>query len=384
MKERNGNFSKRFIGALYQFETSRTRPSRTLAPDGVNLPAVNILESIRGPFGLGPEARLAPLGNGHINQTRLVTDGSRRLVAQRINTAVFGEPEKLVRNALRVESFLSGVTGSPRVVRHLCGNDGAWLHGPGNDVRVLEYVPGSYSAEVLGSARQAEIAARCFARFSRSLDGVDRSDLAIVIPDFHNPEKRWMQFEDAVLRDPAGRSKDCGADIDFAMSHARNVANWQALLNELPERICHNDCKINNLLVSRESGEPLAIIDLDTCMPGRVMTDFGDLVRTCCSPEPEDSKRLDAVRARTEIYRVLLEGYLEGWSGGLTKAERESLLNGGPMMSFIVGLRFLTDYVDGDRYFSTSRKKHNLDRARNQFQLFRSLEEQAGGFTSLV
>jgi hypothetical protein len=339
----------------------------------------DILESIRTPFGLGPAATAEPLGNGHINQTLLVRDGSHHLVAQRINTSVFPEPRALVHNARLIEAHLSAAACDRlRVVRHLQGRDGNFLFGSEEDIRVLEYIPGSRSIEVLENTGQAEVAARSFARFSRSLSDFDPAQLEIVIPDFHSPELRWKQYSDALASDRVGRAATCQEDLEFVLRHERLPGHWQRLIGELPVRTCHNDCKINNLLVDQVSGEALAIIDLDTCMPGALLTDFGDLVRTCCSPEAEDSTRLDAVRARPEVYGALARGYTRAWDDAITRPERDSLLEGGMMMCFVVGLRFLTDYLDGDRYFTVSRPAHNLERARNQFRLFQSLLEQRG------
>jgi Ser/Thr protein kinase RdoA (MazF antagonist) len=336
-------------------------------------PPAGILEAIRGPYGLGDGARAEPLGNGHINQTVLVHCGQRRLVAQRINTAVFPKPGVLVHNARLIEKHLEGKPGSLRVVRHLAGRDGRFLHGPGGDIRVLEYVADSRSIEVPETADQAYRAARAFARFSRQLADFDNAAMETVIPDFHSPLLRWRQFLDALQADRVGRTSACQPEIEFALSAQQAVEGWQRLMDELPRRVCHNDCKINNLLVHRRSGKPLAVIDLDTCMPGAVLPDFGDLVRTCCSPEPEDSTRLDAVVARPGMYESLYRGYTEGWCGDLGRAELEALPEAGRMMSFVLGLRMLTDHLDGDRYFAVSRPNHNLDRARNQFRLHESL-----------
>lgn len=340
------------------------------------LQPAGILEAIRGPYGLGDGACAETLGNGHINQTVLVRCGPRRLVAQRINTRVFPEPGALVHNARLIEDHLEGKPGSLRVVRHLPGADGQYLHGPGGDVRVLEYVAHSRSIEVLESAAQGRRAARAFARFSGQLAHFDHGRMKTIIPDFHSPALRWRQFRAALEDDRVGRANACMAEIDFALEMESVVRDWQELMDGLPLRVCHNDCKINNLLVHQQSGEALAVIDLDTCMPGVVLPDFGDLVRTCCSPEPEDSTRLDYVRARPDVCRELLAGYLEGWRGDLTPSERQALPEAGPMMSFILGLRMLTDHLDGDRYFAIARPGHNLDRARNQFHLHRSLLEQ--------
>ncbi len=147
-------------------------------------------------------------------------------------------------------------------------------------------------------------------------------------------------------------------------------------MDRLPVRVAHNDCKINNMLVDRHSGEALAIIDLDTCMPGPLLTDFGDLVRTCCSPEAEDSTRLDRVQARPDVYKALVRGYEAGWPGELSDEEKSTLFEGGLMMSYVLGLRFLADFLAGDTYFSVAHPAHNLERARNQFRLFQSLNEQ--------
>ena len=343
------------------------------------MPSSGILDAIREPYALADDARVEPLGNGHINETVLVRSGDRRLVAQRVNTAVFPDAGALVHNARLIEKHLEGKPGSLRVVRHLPGADGRFLHGPDGDVRVLEYVADSRSVEVLETAGQAYRAARAFARFSGQLADFDNAAMKTVIPDFHSPALRWRQFKDALQADRVGRASACLPEIELALSSQLAMEGWQRLMDELPRRVCHNDCKINNLLVHRQSGKPLAVIDLDTCMPGAVLPDFGDLVRTCCSPEPEDSTRLGAVVARPDVYESLYRGYTEGWRGELGNAELEALPEAGRMMSFVLGLRMLTDHLDGDRYFAVSRPNHNLDRARNQFRLHESLNELGAG-----
>ena len=336
-----------------------------------------ILDAIGIPFGLSASARVSPLGSGHINETVLVKDGARRLVAQRINTAVFREPGQLVRNACLIEKHLAQKPGALRAVRHLAADDGRYLFGPRGDVRVLEYIAASRSIEVLEHPEQGGRAAAAFATFSRTLSDFDAGRLETVIPNFHSPAYRWKAFESALGADRIGRARDCADEVALARRSQPMVREWQRLVDELPRRVCHNDCKINNLLVDRETAEPVAVIDLDTCMAGVVPTDFGDLVRTCCSPEAEDSTRLEAVEARADVYRELVRGYLAGWGDDLTRDERGSLFQGGLMMCFVVGLRFLTDYLDGDRYFAVSSPGHNLERARNQFRLYSSLLEQA-------
>lgn len=335
-----------------------------------------ILEAIREPYGLGDDATISRLGNGHINTTVLVHDGKHHLVAQKINTAVFPNPGALVKNARAIHGHLAQKEEMLQVARHVPGRNGHFLHGPDGDVRVLEYFPNSSSIEVLENCEQARLAALNFARFSRLLADIDHGRLEIVIPDFHSPLLRYRQFDKALAANAAGRFGGCGREIDFVRGEEGKILEWQELLDILPVGVCHNDCKINNMLVHSDSGEALAIIDLDTCMPGCLMTDFGDLVRTCCSPEAEDSRGLERVVARPDVYAALMKGYLAGHAGSLSATERASLMPGALMMCFVVGLRFLTDFLSGDSYFSVDYAEHNLVRARNQFRLYQSLEAQ--------
>lgn len=350
---------------------------------GNSAPA-DILDAIRGPYRLGPATTMAPLGNGHINQTFLARDGKHFRVVQQINTAVFPEPHILVENANEIAAHLRN-SGSPiRVARHLPDDAGRYLHGAGQDIRVLEFIPGSRSIEVMESPLQARLAAQAFATFSQGLADLPAARLKTVIPDFHSPAVRFEQFLKTLQSDRVDRVRECRPEVEFAEGFEPRIRHWQALTDSLPLRICHNDCKINNVLFDRDGVSTLAVIDLDTCMPGHLMTDFGDLVRSCTSPEAEDSTRLDRVAARPQIFDALLDGYLEGMGESLTASERDALLHGAMMACFIQGMRFLTDFIAGDTYFGAAHRLHNLERARNQFQLYTSLVEQQDELEQLI
>ncbi|MDH3902746.1 MAG: aminoglycoside phosphotransferase family protein [Xanthomonadales bacterium] len=342
-----------------------------------------IVEAIREPYRLSINATAAPLGNGHINQTVLVHDNEQSLVAQRINTFVFHDPGALVHNARVIRSHLQRKGNAPKVVRHLAGDDGSYLHGPGGDVRVLEYIPGSLSIEVLESNEQAFEAAFTYAGFSRGLSDLDPGKLIIVIPDFHNPSMRYHLFLEALQDARVTQIEACRDDIKFVESTGSLIVEWQSLMDGLPVRICHNDCKINNVLINPDDGKALAVIDLDTSMPGYLMTDFGDLVRTCCNPEAEDSTLLERVNARPEVFTALARGYLKGLEGVILQEEIDSLVPGALMVCFIQGVRFLTDFLGDNQYYSVDYPSHNLDRARNQFQLFRSLQTRESELRSI-
>jgi Ser/Thr protein kinase RdoA (MazF antagonist) len=337
-----------------------------------------IIDSLAGPYGLARDASCEPLGRGHINTTFLVHSGDRQLVAQRINLAIFPQPAQLVNNAVTIgEHLLACERYTLRVPLHLPDRSGTYLHGPDRNLRVLEYVAGS---TILGDApgiERARAAATAFAGFTAALADLDPQRIAIVIPDFHNLHSRLLHLQQAVREDRAGRAANCALEVAFCLEQDEMARQWRAAVAALPLRTCHNDAKLDNLLVDENSGSPLAVIDLDTCMPGHLMTDFGDLVRSGACAQPEDSADLAEVVADPRYLRALTDGYLEGLGSAASKGERSSLALGARLVCFLQGLRFLTDYLEGDPYFGAKHSQHNLERARNQLQLYRSVCEQS-------
>ncbi|QAA00124.1 aminoglycoside phosphotransferase family protein [Pseudoalteromonas sp. R3] len=341
-----------------------------------------IAEVLSQQFGLhGDSVSLRPIGNGHINTTMLLKNKQRALVVQKLNTVVFPEPEQLVKNARKIEHHLESKAKNGdyelAIIRHVSTVSGDYLvHIEGEVWRALEFIGGSYSEDVVDSELKAAVAANAFGQFASALDDFDATQLHHVIPDFHNLAMRIEMFEDILSRDPQGRSALCQEEIAFCraqFSLAQEVADVEA---QLPLRACHNDTKINNMLFCSESNKARAVIDLDTCMPGYWFYDFGDMVRTFCSPEAEDSINLANVRVREEIFAALVKGYKGPLSASLTDTEKHSFILGAKVMPFMIGLRFLTDYLDGDNYFATKHSEHNLQRARNQFALYRDIVEK--------
>jgi Phosphotransferase enzyme family len=345
----------------------------------------DILNALVPAYGLAEDAYCEPLGHGLINQTLLLHSGDKRFVAQRINREVFPNPGDLVANACLVEQQLRESSGYPlQVTHHLADSRGRYLHGQEKNIRLMAYVEDSVSLEVDPSPIQAESAAAAYGQFNLCLSELDASRLNTVIPDFHHLDHRLEQFFTALAQDRAGRATSCQAEINSYSSQHELAQQWRRAVKELPLRVCHNDTKLNNLLVHVNSGEPLAVIDLDTCMAGHLMTEFGDMVRTSTSPEPEDSTQLDKVHARPEILSALTRGYLRGLAELPDAKERRSLALGARLMPFIIGLRFVTDYLNGDHYFKTRYQDHNLDRARNQFALYCSLCEARESLEQLL
>jgi Ser/Thr protein kinase RdoA (MazF antagonist) len=327
-----------------------------------------------------PDATVRLFGNGHINRTYLIENSAQKLILQQINTQIFPSPQQLVDNALRIEQHLEQKQSAGlyplQILRQQARQDGRFLSGPAADLRALAFIDGGRSIEVVETAAQAFAAALTFGQFAAALADFPADDLHTVIPDFHNLAFRFRQLDEAAAGDNAGRRAGCQELLNYCLSQRSLVAELEQACATLPRRVCHNDTKINNMLYSDVEGRGIAAIDLDTCMPGYWLFDFGDMVRTCCSPEPEDSLNQAAVRIRPEIFTALAQGYLQGLAGIITAAERQSLWLGAKVMCLMIGIRFLADHLNGDTYFAVHRPNHNLQRAENQLRLYRDLLAQ--------
>ncbi len=331
-------------------------------------------------YQLPGDTQIKAFGNGHINKTYLLTAGERRLILQQINTAIFPSAKDLVENALKIERHLLVKQQQGcypmQVLRQQVKADGSYLAGLEGNLRALQFIDHGSSLEVVDTAAQAHAAALTFGQFAAALADFDATTLVTVIPDFHNLAMRFSQLQQAVATDKAGRLSQCRDLVELCLAQQQLVTELSQVAANLPLRVCHNDTKINNMLYSATEGRGIAAIDLDTCMAGYWMFDFGDMVRTCCSPEAEDSLNTELVRIRPEIFQALADGYLQGLAGVITAAERDSLLLGAQVMCLMIGIRFLADHLNGDSYFAIKRPDHNLQRARNQIRLYLDLTAQ--------
>ncbi len=334
-------------------------------------------------FGINTcDTKVSPLGNGHINDTFLVRWNDGELVLQGINTQVFKTPNALVENSHKIAKHLSKKRESDqyalKVVKPVkteqgqlaidLGEQGFW--------RAINYLPHSHSIEVVTCEDEAFSAAKAFGHFSSALSDLDATQLEDVIPQFHHLPGRLEQLQHAVAQDAQQRVSGCRAWIDFALSQNDLLSELEELSPKLPLRTCHNDTKINNMLYDKRNMSSLAIIDLDTCMKGHLMYDFGDMVRTFTSPEEEDSTALDNVHVRESIFAAICRGYLSELGSVLSEDEKRSLWLGARVICLMIGVRFLTDHLNGDVYFNIHHENHNLERAANQFTLYKSLLEQ--------
>ncbi len=331
-----------------------------------------------------------PFGTGHINDTYQVTydQGGVRLhyTLQRINQNVFHHPVQVMENIDRVTQHVlrkiraSGQNTRKRTIRLLESRAGLPYvqDSDGEYWRMYIFIENARTYDVLESADQAYQAARTFGIFQLDLVDLPGPRLHETIIDFHNTPKRIETLKKVVAADPCGRVKSVHREIDFALSRSDEAGLLLRLNAEglIPERITHNDTKLNNVLVDDVSGQGICVIDLDTVMPGLANYDFGDMVRSGTSPVAEDERNLELVTMQFPMFEALLRGYMSTAGKFLLPEEREQLPFSGKLVALELGVRFLTDYLEGDVYFKTDRDNHNLDRCRTQFKLMESMEAQ--------
>jgi hypothetical protein len=335
----------------------------------------------------------APYGSGHINDTYSATfdqGGTRvRYIFQRINHNIFKTPVALMENVQRVTTHLAqrSVGESDQTRRLLTlipARDGkpCYCDEQGNHWRVYIFIEKARTFDAVESTQQAFQAAKAFGQFQKLLADLPAPRLHDTIPDFHHTPKRFATLEKAIQADAANRAKLAQPEIEFALRHK---AICSLLFDaKLPERVTHNDTKFNNVMLDDATGEGICVIDLDTVMPGLALYDFGDMVRTTTSPAKEDERDLSKVTMQCPMFEALVRGYLATAAEFLTPAEKKFLPFSGKLITFEIGIRFLTDFLAGDVYFKVHREGHNLDRCRTQFKLVESIEQQETAMNKLV
>lgn len=361
----------------------------------VNLSGIAEHFALRGAY---LEAR--PYGSGHINDTYAVAfsqAGTRvRYILQRINHRIFTDPVGLMENIVRVteESWRrlreegSMVDASRRTLRVIPAKDGKpyYRDEEGYHWRCYPFIEGARTFDIIQSAAQAREAARAFGQFQVLASSLQGPRLNETIPGFHNTRSRFDRLARAVEADAKGRLAEVGAEWDFIRSREDvvDVLLGLAAKGAIPERVTHNDTKLNNVMIDDATGMGICVIDLDTVMPGLALYDFGDMVRTATSPAAEDEKDVSKVVMQMPMFEALARGYLSSAGGFLNEVEREYLPFSGKLIALEIGIRFLTDYLEGDVYFKTHRPGHNLDRARTQIALVRSIEQQEDAMKQVV
>ena len=336
-----------------------------------------------------------PFGNGHINDTRLVTmDNGTQYVAQRINKNVFKRPDLLMENYVGVTKFvrkkIEEMGGDPlrEVLNAIPAKDGKSyvIDEEGQYWRLLVYVTESMSYDQVERPEQFYDSAVSFGDFQYMLRDYPAETLHETIVKFHNTPDRYRQLMEAIENDAKGRLAEVSAEVEFAKAREEFAWTLEKAHKEgrLPLRVTHNDTKLNNILFDINTGKTLCVVDLDTIMPGYSVNDFGDSIRFGATTALEDETDLSKVNFDISLYELYVKGFIEGAKGGLTEGELEMLPIGAIMMTFECGMRFLADYLNGDTYFRIHRPSHNLDRCRNQFKLVSDMEAHLDEMRAIV
>jgi len=359
-----------------------------------------MLETIIAQFAIPGSFIIAgPFGSGLINDTYLCEfdDGGKRrkFILQRINTTVFTHPEQVMRNVetvtthmvkrLSAEGIVDPYAITPALINTRSGRS-FLVDDNGAYWRMFHFIESGIVFDTVLDRKHAYEVGRCVGRFQSLVSGLSPDLLHDTIPGFHYTPKYLAAYDDAVNADAGGRVAGTGPEIAFVFKRRRLAARLTDLIasNELPLRVVHNDPKVNNIMVNKESGEALCMLDLDTVMPGIVHFDFGDCVRSAANPAGENALDLGSVNLDMTLFQAIAEGYLREAGAFLTRKEVELLPQSVKVITFELGLRFLADYLRGDTYFKIRYPSHNLHRARVQFKLIEGIESAEEQMTSFL
>lgn len=328
---------------------------------------------------------ITTLGQGNINDTYAIAcEGHQDIVLQRINHLIFSEPEAVMHNIDQVCRFLNAENAeiyTPTPLRTATGPN-LLRDQDGNYWRAFPMIGNIYTPDAVKNASEAFQIARGYGLFSRALFNFPATELRVTLPGFHDTLKRWEVYLQILQTDPVGRRTECLPEAEAIAAMLPVFEKIHALKQSgaLPLRVTHNDAKSGNVLLDNNSGKAVAVIDLDTVMPGILLSDFGDLVRTAASNQYEDDPDTQAMQLRVDILENLRAGFLEPLQDVLRETERQYLDAGALWIVGEQALRFFSDHLAGDRYYKIKYPGHNLVRARNQIRLFQLLQDHLNGF----
>ena len=332
----------------------------------------------------GEVVDIKPYGEGHINVTLLVTTDKARYLMQKMNTNVFPDPINLMNNICYVTEYLKdkGV----ETLSVIYTKDGKNFYMGEENYRMYVFIENTITYQTASDKNAFRNAGKAFGEFQNHLAEFDASLLVETIKNFHNTSKRFETFKKVLSEDKFDRAKDCKEEIDFILARENTLNLVMDGLNDgsIPLRVTHNDTKLNNILMDAETGNARAVIDLDTVMPGSMLFDFGDSIRFGASTAAEDEKDLTKVHFDIDLFKTYAEGYCTAVKDSISQKEAELLPYGAYLMTFECGMRFLTDYLDGDNYFATKYEGHNLVRARTQLKLASEHEKQFEDMKKIV
>ena len=360
---------------------------------------MNIEEILQGFAFKGRLISYKPYGSGHINDTYLLefdTGGEeiQKIVLQRLNHIIFTKPREVMANILAITSYLRERIieqgGDPERetlnVIPAASGESYMVDQEGNYWRTYHYVKDTISFDQVEDKQDFYESAYAFGNFQSLLSEYPADTLYETIVKFHDTKARFLRFKEAVAKDALGRAKEVQPEIAFVLARQDITEVFGDLLakGEMPLRVTHNDTKLNNVLFDVNTRKGICVVDLDTVMPGFAAHDFGDAIRFGANTGTEDEKDLSKISCDLELFEIYTEGYLKGCDGKLSDKEIEMLPMGAKVMSFECGMRFLTDYLEGDHYFKIHWEGQNLDRCRTQFKLVADMEQKWDRLNEIV
>lgn len=331
------------------------------------------------PYHEAGTTTVAVIGDGLINNTYKVTcELKTNFLLQKINTQVFKNPEQVQHNCTYLSTYAEMEFTGIRIpyIREFAKEQSLYKDKNGDFWRAFEFVEDGYSISIAQNPQQAKATAICFAKFSAAFDDMNVDQLFETIPNFHNLNYRYQQFEDALQSNVAERKAKAHVITEDLISRNKYKKMYDEIANyaDFPQRVVHHDAKISNVLFSKKTGKVICPVDLDTTMPGYFFSDPGDLIRSMACSADENSIDFKNLHIRKEYYQAITDGYYAVMEKSFTTAEKKHFHCSGLLIIYMQALRFITDYLNGDIYYKTKYAEHNFDRAMNQLCLLKSLE----------
>lgn len=333
-------------------------------------------------------------GEGHINDTFLVKTDETKYILQRVNNTVFKKPEEVMENISKVTNFMAkqiiarggDTTRETLTLVKTLDEKDYYISEDGRLFRMYIFIDNATCYQIIENGEVFYQAARAFGQFQKTLKDFPADELHETIVNFHNTVDRYRILKEAVAEDKMGRLESVKEEVEFALAREKDAGVIVDAINEgkIPLRVTHNDTKLNNVMIDDATGLGVCVIDLDTVMPGSMLYDFGDSIRFGASTAAEDELDLNKVNMDIDLFSEYVRGYLEELGDSITKEEIELLPMSAKLMTLECGIRFLTDYLDGDNYFKIHREHHNLDRARTQLKLVWDIEQKMDDMYKIV
>lgn len=346
-----------------------------------------MLAHLLNTFGLNADRSVVEkLSSGLINLTWKVTANEKEYILQQVNKNVFKSPFDIADNIEKINNYLRKVDPDYLFVSSIEAKTGQFLIEYGGEYfRLMPFVPCSHTIDTVNTKNQAYEAAKQFGKFTSILSTFDTNSLKYTLPNFHNLSLRFEHFQQAYKQATNEIISLAEPEIEEAFKNKNIVDTYDSIISDklIPLRVIHHDTKISNVLFDvNDNG--ICVIDLDTVMPGYFISDVGDMMRTYLSPANEEERDLSKITVREEYFEALVAGYLSEMGKVLTPGEKDLIIYAGKFMIYMQAIRFLTDFLNGDIYYSTSYPKQNLNRTRNQFVLLNNYLRAEGSFNNII